>query len=53
MSSWPVNVSAEVDWDAYRLSVASIQEQEAAKAEQEPAPAARKRITKTEAQQDG
>jgi hypothetical protein len=30
MSSWPVNVSAEVDWEAYRLKHASLEEQAAA-----------------------
>ena len=51
MSSWPVNVSAEVDWEAYRLKHASIQEQEAAAAaaaKQEPEPTTRKRTTKTD-----
>lgn len=52
MASWPNNPQ-NVDWEKYRLSVASIQEQEAAKAEQEPEPATRKRITRAEAQQDG
>ena len=47
MSSWPVNVSEEVDWEAYRLKHASIQEQEAA-AKQEPEATTRKRITKTD-----
>jgi hypothetical protein len=47
MSSWPVNVSEEVDWEAYRLKHASIQEQEAA-AKQEPEPTTRKRTTKTD-----
>jgi hypothetical protein len=49
MSSWPVNVSAEVDWEAYRLKHASIQEQEAAAAaKQEPEPTTRKRTVKTD-----
>ena len=48
MSSWPVNVSEEVDWEAYRLKHASIQEQEAAAAKQEPEPTTRKRTTKTD-----
>ena len=48
MSSWPVNVSEEVDWEAYRLKHASIQEQKAAAAKQEPEPTASKRITKTD-----
>jgi hypothetical protein len=47
-----------VDWDAYRLSVASLAEQEAAQAES-PHQAAiadekpRRRIARAEAQQDG
>lgn len=38
MSSWPTNPQP-VDWEAYRLSVASIQEQQAAQAEQAAAQA--------------
>ena len=60
MSSWPVNVSAEVDWEAYRLKHASLEEQAAAGALPEsPHQAAiadekpRRRIARTEAQQDG
>jgi hypothetical protein len=53
MSSWPVNVSAEVDWEAYRLKHASIQEQEAAAQAESPhqaaiAEPARKRTVKTD-----
>jgi hypothetical protein len=49
MSSWPVDATSEVDWEAYRLKHASIQEQEAAAAaKQEPEPTTRKRTVKTD-----
>jgi hypothetical protein len=48
MSSWPTSPQP-VDWDAYRLSVASIQEQQAAQAEKESEPATRRRTPKSEA----
>ena len=51
MSSWPTNPQP-VDWDAYRLSVASLAEQAAAQAESPHQAAmaepARKRTPKTE-----
>jgi len=47
MSSWPTNPQP-VDWDAYRLSVASLAEQAAAQAVQEPT--TRKRTPKPEAE---
>lgn len=47
MSSWPTSPQP-VDWDAYRLSVASLAEQAAAQAEQEVAPTTRKRTPKPE-----
>ena len=52
MASWPNNPQ-NVDWEAYRLSVASIQEQEAAAQAESPhqaaiAEPARKRVTKTD-----
>jgi hypothetical protein len=54
MSSWPVNVSAEVDWEAYRLKHASLEEQAAAGMQPESphqaaiAEPARKRTAKTD-----
>jgi hypothetical protein len=54
MSSWPVNVSAEVDWEAYRLKHASLEEQAAAGMQPESphqaaiAEPARKRTVKTD-----
>ena len=55
MASWPTSPQP-VDWDAYRLSVASLAEQAAAQADS-PHQAAmaepRKRTPKAEAQQDG
>ena len=47
MSSWPTNPQP-VDWDAYRLSVASLAEQAAAQAEPEPEPTTRRRTPKPE-----
>lgn len=49
MSSWPTNPQP-VDWDAYRLSVASLAEQAAAQAESphQAAIATRKRTPKPE-----
>ena len=49
MSSWPTNPQP-VDWEAYRLSVASLAEQQAAQAEKKPEPATRKRTPKPEAE---
>ena len=48
MSSWPVDATSEVDWEAYRLKHASLEEQAAAAAKQEPEPTTRKRTTKTD-----
>jgi hypothetical protein len=48
MSSWPVNVTSEVDWEAYRLKHASLEEQAAAAAKQEPEATTRKRTAKTD-----
>ena len=56
MSSWPVNASAaEVDWEAYRLKHASLEEQAAAGMQPESPhqaamaePTTRKRTVKTD-----
>jgi hypothetical protein len=51
MASWPPANPQPIDWDAYRLSIASLADQEAAaaaKAEQEAATSTRKRTTKPE-----
>ena len=52
MSSWPVDATSEVDWEAYRLKHASLEEQAAAQAESPHQAAiaepARKRTTKTD-----
>ena len=49
MSSWPVDAAtSEVDWEAYRLKHASLEEQAAAAAKQEPESTTRKRTVKTD-----